>query len=68
MPAYDRFEMCEAINSYVINAKHREVLRLRYCEGYTHEQTGEIVGYSTQHVKHICKAYRDMLLSRMILI
>lgn len=65
MSAYDRFEMKEAINSYVINAKHREVLRLRYCEGYTHEAVGDAVGYSTQHVKHICKAYRDLLFSRL---
>lgn len=65
MPAYDRFEMCRAINAYVINSKHREVLRLRYCEGYTYESVGDSVGYSTQHVKHICKAYRDMLLSHL---
>ena len=65
MPAYDRFEMCKTISAYVINAKHREVLRLRYCEGYTYEAAGDAVGYSTQHVKHICKAYRDLLLSHL---
>ena len=63
MPAYDRFEMCKAINAYVVNARHRETLRLRYCEGYTYDEISYVVNYSPQHVKHICKAYRDMLLS-----
>lgn len=65
MPAYNRFDMCQAINAYVINPKHREVLRLRYCEGYTYEEVAGICNFSTQHVKHICKVYRDMLLSHL---
>ena len=65
MPAYNRFEMCQAIESYVINSRHRETLRLRYCEGYTYEEISGIVNFSPQHVKHICRAYRDMLLSHL---
>lgn len=65
MPAYNRFDMCQAINAYVINPKHREVLRLRYCEGYTYEEVAGICNFSTQHVKHLCKAYREMLLSHL---
>ena len=62
---YSRYEMCEAINEFVINSRHREVLRLRYCEGYTYEEIASATNFSTQHVKHLCKAYRDMLLSHL---
>lgn len=65
MPTYKRCDMQEAIEAYIINPRYREVLRLRYCEGMTHEQIGEAVNYSTQHVKAICKRYKDMLISRL---
>ena len=63
MPKYSRFTMSHAIDEYVINPRYREVLKLRYCEGFTHEQVAEATHYSTQHVKHICKAYKDLLIS-----
>ena len=65
MSYYSRVDMCEASETYVVNAKYREVLRLRYCEGQTYEKIGEICNYSTQHVKHICKIYRDYLMSQV---
>ena len=65
MPAYNRFDMCQAINAYVINAKHREVLRLRYCEGFTYDEISGITNFSPQHIKHLCRSYRDMLLSHL---
>ena len=54
--------MCAAIEDYVINPRYREVLRLRYCEGMTMEQVAEATNYSTQHVKHLCKKYKDYLM------
>ncbi|MBO7729017.1 MAG: hypothetical protein J6S50_10945 [Oscillospiraceae bacterium] len=65
MSSYNRFDMCNAIDSYVINERYRRILHLRYCEGHTYEEIGEIVGYSTQHVRYICKSYRDMLMSHL---
>lgn len=65
MPEYNRFDMCNAIENYVLNPRYRNVLRLRYCEGMTHEQIAEATNYSTQHVKHICKTYKDMLLRHL---
>lgn len=65
MPNYKRSDMCNAIDDYIINASYRLVLKLRYCEGLTYEQVGERTGYSTQHVKRICKTYKDFLISRI---
>ena len=63
MPRYNRYDMGKVIEAYVINPKYRQVLYLRYVEGMTHEQVAEAAGYSTQHVKSICKNYKDFLLS-----
>ena len=65
MTGYNRFDMRNAIESYVVNPRYREILRLRLCEGYTMEQTAEATHYSTQHVKHVCKTYKDYLISRL---
>ena len=65
MPSYKRSDMCKAIDDYVINSRYREILRLRFCEGMTHEQISEATNYSTQHVKHICKTYKDFLMSQL---
>lgn len=62
---YSRSDMCAAIEDYVINSRYREVLRLRYCEGLTMEQIAAATNYSTQHVKHICKTYKDYLISHL---
>ena len=62
MPNYKRSDMSAAIEDYVINSRYREVLRLRYCEGMPYELIGETTHYSTQHVKHICKTYKDYLI------
>jgi len=57
--------MCQAIDDYIINARYRDILRMRFCEGMSYEQIGEAANYSTQHVKFICKKYRDSLISRL---
>lgn len=62
---YRRSDMCNAIEDYVINSKYREILRLRYCEGHTYEEIAAICNFSTQHVKHICRSYKAMLLSHL---
>ena len=62
---YKRSDMCRAIDEYVINPIYREVLKLRFCEGFTYEKIAEIRNYSPQHVKHICKKYKDFLISHL---
>ena len=63
MSNYKRSEMLRAIDEYVLNPRYRELLRLRFCDGMTYEQISEAVNYSAQHVKHICRAYKDYLIS-----
>lgn len=65
MPKYNRYDMLKAIETYVINPRYREVLRLKFCEGLTHEQVAEAAHYSTQHVKHICGEYKEYLLTHL---
>ena len=65
MTDYRNTDMCNAIEEYVRNSRYKEVLRLRYCSGYTYEQISLAVAYSPQHVKHICKTYKDLLFSHL---
>jgi len=63
MSRYNRHDMQKVIEEYVINPRYRELLRLKLCEGMTYEQVAEAVNYSTQHVKSICQAYKEFLIS-----
>ena len=65
MPDYRRSDMCAAIDDYVLNARYRDLLRLRFCEGKTYDEIAELVNYSPQHVKHVCKTYKEYLISRL---
>ena len=60
---YKNSDMCRAIDEYVHNPRYRELLRLRYCEGFTYEQIAEAVNFSAQHVRYICKYYKNLLIS-----
>ena len=63
MPKYNRFELSKLIDTYVVNPRYREVLRLKLCEGLTYEQVAEAASYSPQHVKSIVKEYKGFLIS-----
>ena len=65
MPEYSNSEMRRIIDEYIHHPKYRVVLRLRYCESYTYEEIGEEVGYSTQHVKDLCKRFKPLLISHL---
>ena len=65
MPSYKRSDMQQAINEYIINPRYRDLLLLRLCEGRTYEEIAEIVSYSPQHVKYICRTYKDFLISHL---
>lgn len=62
---YKRSDMCKAIEDYVINSKYRDILKLRFCEGLTYEQIGEITNYSPQHIKRICTNYKELLMNQL---
>ena len=65
MPVYKNSDMLTAINEYVHNPRYREILRLRFCDGFTYDQIAEAVSFSTQHVKYICTSYKPLLISRI---
>ena len=62
---YRNSDMSNVINEYVRNQRYKDLLLLRYVEGRTYEEIGEIVGYSTQHVKHLCKSHRELLMRHL---
>ena len=62
---YRNSDMKLAIDEYVHNPRYRELLKLRYCDGMTYEEIAEAVDYSTQHIKTICKKYKDLLYSHL---
>ena len=65
MPIYSNTDMCRAIAEYVHHPKYREVLRLRFCDGFTYEEIAGVTNFSPQHVKHICKTYKQILISHL---
>ena len=65
MPDYRNSDMCHAIDEYVRNPRYRNLLRLRFCENATYEEIAEKVNYSPQHVRYICKMYREFLISHL---
>lgn len=62
---YRNSDMCRCIDEYVRNPRYRRILKLRYCESETYERIAEAANYSTQHVKYICKTYRDLLMRHL---
>lgn len=65
MGDYKNSDMCNAIQEYVRNPRYRDLLQRRYCEGQTYDQISAAVNYSPQHVKHICKIYREILMNHL---
>ena len=63
MPIYSNSDMARTIAEYVHNQRHRELLRLRYCEGLTYEEISEKTSYCPDHIKRLCKEYKPLLLS-----
>lgn len=47
----DRIQAMEAFLDDVEDAEMREILRLRYQDGMTHEEIGDVIGYSRQAVQ-----------------
>lgn len=65
MPDYKNSDMRNAIEEYIRNPRYRHLLRLRFCEDATYEEIAECVNYSPQHVRYICKTYRDFLMNHL---
>lgn len=63
MPVYRNSDMMRVIDEYVHNPRYREILRLRFIDGFTYEEIAAAVRFSPQHVKYICKSYKNVLIS-----
>lgn len=63
MPVYKNSDMMRIIDEYVHNPRYREILRLRFIDSFTYEEIAEAVGFSTPHVKYICKSYKQLLIT-----
>lgn len=58
---YTNSQMQAAINEHIHSAWQREACRLRFCDGLTHEQIAERLGYSTQYIKETIKKNKALL-------
>lgn len=65
MGDYKNSDMCQAIAERVHNSKYRELLRLRFCDGFTYEEIAAATHFSPQHVKYICKMYKEILMNHL---
>ena len=50
------------INEWIINARHKEVAELRFCEGKTFEEIAELLDISTTSSKNIAYACKSIIL------
>ena len=60
MIEYGNSQVTEIVNEYVHNKKHREMLLLKYIDGLTYEQIGEMYDLTDRQVKNIVYKYQDL--------
>lgn len=65
MPEYKNSDMLAIISEYIHHPRYREILRLRFCDGFTYEEIAGKVNFSPQHVKAICAKYKPVLISHL---
>ena len=65
MPEYKNSDMLVIINEYIHHPRYREILRLRFCDGFTYEEIAGEVNFSPQHVKAICAKFKPVLTSHL---
>ena len=53
------------IDEWCLRRKYRDILKLRYLDGYTYEEIAEIVDMSDRQIKRIVYKYGDMVLSHV---
>lgn len=62
---YTNSAMRTAIEELVHVQRHRTVLVLRYCDGLTYDEISNETSFSPQHVKYICKNYKNLLMNHI---
>ena len=61
MRDYSRTEIETAINEWILNEKHRHVLKYRLIDGYTYETIAEIEDMSVAQIKRIVYKSQEKL-------
>lgn len=54
-------EINALIAEHIHSARDREIMRLRYVDGYTYERIAEMVGMSPVQITRIVKACRKLI-------
>ena len=54
-------EIAERISENIHSEKYREILRLRYIQGYTYERIGEIVQMSPRYIRSLVRKLTERL-------
>ena len=62
---YTNSQITHIIDEHIHNEKYRMILKLRYIDGLTYEQTAEQVDMSVQHVKTIVKRNKKELFNHL---
>lgn len=61
MRDYSRTELTQAIDEWILNQKHREVLKSRLIDGLTYEALGEMYDMSPRQIKRIVYKAQETL-------
>ena len=62
---YTNSRMIAVIDEHIHSSWQRQALKLRFCDGMTHEQIAEALGYSTQYIKEIVKRHKQTLFDNL---
>lgn len=62
---YTNSRMIAVIDEHIHSSWQRQALKLRFCDGMTHEQIAEALGYSTQYIKEIIKRHKQTLFDNL---
>ena len=54
------------IDEWILNEKHRKIIKRRLLDGITYENLAEEFGYSTRQIKNIIYKLENKLYSRMM--
>ena len=61
MRDYSRTELTQAIDEWILNQKHRDILKSRLIDGYTFERLSEMYDMSPRQIKRIVYKAQETL-------
>lgn len=61
MRDYSRTEITEAIDEWILNQRHREILKSRLIDGLTYDELSELYYMSPRQIKRIVYKSQEIL-------